>query len=163
MVYYKAKLLLTPQAQLRHYIKSTGAPVELPYFRLNERVFKGVFEYLKDTGNRDVAELLMKEYNGTRDFLAGYTNEATIKLNPSPLYLKSVARPERMTESLVETMLSGIQDISGLAFKRRTGLGVFIGGNEGTGVAGEWSIKKVRNVLDGWKDETADNSNKRCL
>ena len=159
MVYYKAKMLLTPEPVTRHIIKGDKVPAELPYLSLNERVFKGVFEYLQETGNKDVASLLIKEYNSTRDYLSGLTMDATYDLLPSPQYARNIALPDNFSESALTTLLSRPLDVSMKAFVDKNGIGVYTGGLRGTGTR-DGGVRKVVKLLGKWKE--ASKRPERC-
>ena len=51
LIYYKAKMLLRPNVVPRHFIKGD---IELPFMRLNNRIFKEVFTWLNNNGHGDI-------------------------------------------------------------------------------------------------------------
>lgn len=102
-VYQKALMLLKPMDVTGHYVEGD---IQMPYKRLNSKLFKEVFQWLNDNGYREIASTIGREYTKNKDFLEGRSNENTIELKPSSLYLNEYAIPSNAASSALENILS---------------------------------------------------------
>ena len=151
--YYQAKLLLKPHILDRHYIKGD---IEMPYLKLSDRVFKDVFSYLHETGQKNVASKLASEYQHIKRYLQGYTNENTFNLNPSPLFLKKYNIPEGVNSDVFMNIMSGVMTPDVEIMLKSRGM---ISPSEELiyGEKNAFGIRKIRNLFGKWQEGTQDH------
>ena len=152
MIYYKAKMLLRPNVVPRQFIKGD---VELPFMRLNNRIFKDVFTWLSDNGHIEVASRISKEYNDIKNYIAGYTNERTFDLKPSSLYESKYNLDPLRSNDALRSVLDAV--ITPDLAIRLQSLGV--GRYEGeilSSKKGEYNIREIRNWLSNAKENRID-------
>ena len=158
-IYYLAKLLLIPDQLQRQFIKGDQ---ELALLRLNERVLKDTFQWLSDNNHQDIAKEIIKEYQGHRDYLMGFTNENTIDLKPSSLYLNKYELNFDKANQPLYSLMSGVltsdaEMIIRQGYKVKSSYGDNI-----KEVKGEFNIREVRNEFSKWKEKTIDNRKANC-
>ena len=153
LIYYKAKMLLRPNVVPRHFIKGD---VELPFMRLNDRIFKEVFTWLNNNGHSDITSKLGREYNQIKDYISGLSNERTFDLHPSPLYQTKYNIDPLKANNVMRTILDGVIPADMEIRLRTLGVGSYEG-NIVQARKGEYSIKEVKNWLSNTKEHKIDN------
>ena len=151
-IYYKAKMLLRSNVVPRHFIKGD---TELPYMALNNKIFKEVFTWLNNNGHMDVASEIAGEYNRIKNYFAGYSNDMTFDLRPSPLYQTKYNLDPVKANNVLRSVLDGVITPDMEIKLQGMGIGTYRG--EVTKVKeGEYQIREVRNMFSNWKENRID-------
>ena len=133
-----------------HYVEGD---IQMPYKRLNSKLFKEVFQWLNDNGYREIASTIGREYTKNKDFLEGRSNENTIELKPSSLYLNEYAIPSNAASSALENILSAGGTIGPELQLRLKNMGQgFYGKNRIKSQDKSYTITEIRNLFSQWKN-----------
>ena len=155
MIYYKSKMLLMPRILTRHYTTGDKVP-DMAFPKLDKTVFKNVFTWLTESNMSHVAEKLAKEYTGHKDYLMGLTNSATYDLQPSPLFMKNYNLSSAMNRDVLLDIMKGPMDISMKLNMNVMGIGPYRAEYRTPGLDKDYSIRKVRNMMDKWNQNNID-------
>tara|TARA_R110002012_G_scaffold321843_1_gene551794 strand:- start:314 stop:9106 length:8793 start_codon:yes stop_codon:yes gene_type:complete len=158
-VYYLSKLLLVPDQLQRQFVQGDQ---ELALLKLNERVFKDVFQWLNDNEYQGVARQIIKEYNQNKDYLMGFTNESTLDLQPSSLYMKKWQIDyDKANKPILSLMHGVITPDAEMILKKGYKIKDTVG-EKNKEVKGEFNIREVRNSFSNWNEKTIDNKIANC-
>ena len=154
-----SKMLLRPRIIEKQAIIQDQA--EMPFLKLNDRVFKDVFQWLNDSGYKDVSKQLISEYNTMKDYMSGRTSESTIDLHPSSLYTKQFKIEESIANRPIHSILRGIVTPDTEIMLRSWGIGM----SDGDIVRrqdGEFNLRKIRNSFNKWSEKKLDEKIGGC-
>ena len=107
-------------------------------------------------GKLNQAEKLAKEYTGHKDYLMGLTNSATYDLQPSPLFMKNYNLSSAMNRDVLLDIMKGPMDISMKLNMNVMGIGPYRAEYRTPGLDKDYSIRKVRNMMDKWNQNNID-------
>ena len=126
------------------------------------KVFKDVFQWLNDNEYQGVARQIIKEYNQNKDYLMGFTNESTLDLQPSSLYMKKWQIDyDKANKPILSLMHGVITPDAEMILKKGYKIKDTVG-EKNKEVKGEFNIREVRNSFSNWNEKTIDNKIANC-